>query len=253
MDIKAFFKKDIAGLPTWAWGLAALGGIGLGLYFYRKAQVSKAVPPVAPDNTSMDAGMGDFVPAGPNAGNQQPTGATINIGVPSTPSNWLTLLILTSAHPVSLYASAGQPGGLPDAIVATIPPGTTLQATGPEVVGAWNVPNGSELWYPAVYQGTPGFVSAADVSNASTSIGNQPVTPPPVADKTTATTTTSGWLSDKPGGTNPGIGGKNIVNVPKGATVTIESNTPTTNKYGTYYNVSFNGKTGWINKKTIGK
>lgn len=256
MDIKALLKKDIAGLPVWTWGLVGIGGVAIGLYFYRRAKsTSDTSTPQGTDTTTpidtVSTGYGDFQPSGSNAGNTQPTGATINIGVPATPSNWLTSVILKAGSPVNEYASAGQPGGLPDAIVGTIPGGTTVQATGPEIVGAWNVPNGSELWYPIVYQGVPGFVSAADVSNASTSIGNQPVPPPPVNAKPTLKTTAKAPLADTPGGTH--VGGKNILDIPKGATVTLESNTPVQNKYGTYYNVSYNGHNGWVNKTTIGK
>lgn len=186
MDIKAFIKKDIGGLPVWAWILAGTGGIAVGLFLYRRSKMPTSASSTPDSTTSANttdggqAGYGDYQPAGSNAGNQTPTGATINIGVPATPSNWATSLILSNSHPINLYATAGQPGGLPDAVIGSIPQGSTVQATGPEVVGAWNVPNGSELWYPVVYNGSPGFVSAADVSNASTSINNQQVPTPPV-------------------------------------------------------------------------
>lgn len=187
-DFKALLNKDIGGLPLWVWGIAGLGGIGLGYYFYSRAKAGSASTASATDTTPQDAGMGSYQAAGPNAGNTGTPGATINIGVPATPSNWLTSIILAN-HPVNEYASAGQPGGLPDAVIATIPANSTVQATGPEVVGAWNIPNGSELWYPVTYNGIPGFVSAYDVVNSSTTIGTQPVTPP--------TTTTTGKIRSK--------------------------------------------------------
>lgn len=258
MDIKSFLKKDIAGFPTWVWGIIAVGGIGLGLYFYRRSSASSTGSPAS--TTPVDqstsatgqAGYGDYQAAGPNAGNGQPTGATINIGIPATPSNWATSLILAN-HPVNLYATAGTPGGTPDAVIDTIPGNSQVQATGPEVVGAWNTPNGSELWYPVTYNGKPGFISAQDVLNATSTITNQPVQQPPPT-KFSVKTVTSGPISDKPGGTNPGIGGKNLGTVPRGATLVLEDAKPSTNKYGTYYHVSWPEKniTGYVNKKTIG-
>lgn len=256
MDIKAFFKKDIAGLPVWSWVLIGVGGVGLGLYFYRKNKASTSTTDTTTatgDSTSpndqLSSGYGDYQPAGSNAGNAQPTGATINIGIPATPSNWATTLILAN-HPVNLYASAGSPGGLPDQVIDTIPSGTNVVATGPEVVGAWNVPNGSELWYPVVYNSKPGYISAADVSNASTNITNQQQQPPQV--DMTVKAVIDGPVADTPGGSN--VGGKTIGNVKKGDTITLVSMSPTKNKYGTYYNISFKGNTNaWINSKTIGK
>jgi hypothetical protein len=187
IEIPAFLKKDYGGLPGWAWGLAAIGGIGVGYYIYSKHKTALATAST-PTSTSQDTtspsaspGMGDYQALGSNAGNQTPTGATINIGVPATPSNWLTTLILTGSHPVNLYQTAGTPGGTPDAVIGTLAAGISVQATGPEVVGAWNVPNGSELWYPIVYNSQVGFVSAADVSNASSTISNQPIPVPPIA------------------------------------------------------------------------
>lgn len=200
MDIKQLLNKDIGGLPAWVWGIAGLGGIGLGYYFYSRAKSGSSTS-TTDTTTPVSPAIPDIgTPVGPSAGNQQPTGATINIGVPATPTNWLTSIILAN-HPVNEYASAGTPGGLPDAVIGTIPANSTVQATGPEVVGAWNIPNGSELWYPVTYNGIPGFVSAYDVVNSSTTIGTTPVTPPP----TTAATnhirqsTNKGYDASHPG------------------------------------------------------
>ena len=251
MDTK-FLTKDFHGMPTWVWIVAGLGGVGLGYYFYRRSKTSQAA---AAANTAAAAATPQVpdigTPVGPNAGNQTPTGATINIGVPATPSNWLTSLVLESSHPVNEYASAGQPGGLPDAVIGTIPAGSTVQATGPEIVGAWNTPNGSELWYPVTYNGTAGFISAQDVANASTAIGSSPVPPVPVTNSGTirAKGTSSYdkshngvpfWNSPTGTSTEQIPYGTSVVVLKTGVKGTNHSNG------GNYTQVSWSGKQGYV-------
>ena len=254
-----FLLKEFHGLPVWTWGIAGVGGIGLGYYFYNKsktaqanaanlaaAQAASTSPAVNPADVS---GLGNYQAAGPYAGgfNSQP--ATINIGTPSTPSNWLTSIILTTSHAVNEYATSGTPGGLPDSVIATIPAGSTVQATGPEIVGAWNIPNGSELWYPVTYQGIPGFVSAYDVVNANTQIGNSPVPPPPVAPpiqiktrKNTGTPYDKSYGSKAGGVPGPGpIGKAGYGIVPYDTPVTVTSLNPDSSGH---LSVTYNGKTG---------
>jgi hypothetical protein len=87
-------------------------------------------------------------------------------------------------------------------------------------------------------------------------------TPSPITPVTTPTpssnqlvTVTSGWLADKPGGTNNtsgGVRGKNIVNIPKGAMVTWLGTISVFNKTN-YYMVTYNGMSGYVNASTIGK
>lgn len=264
MDIKGVLTKKYADLPLWMWGVVAIGGVGVGLYFYKQRQVNSATTTSTastsvPSTTAQQtAGYGDYQPAGSNAGSQSPTGATINIGVPATPSNWLTTLILTSNGPINLYASAGTPGGTPDAVIGTIPSGATVQATGPEVVGAWITPNSSELWYPVTYNGTPGFVSAINVANASTGINNAPVVPPPITNPQpptnnvgSATVRISGYLATTPGGVNNK--GSNLATLNPGDVVYLLSNTTQSFGPNKYYNVWSNGQSGYVKAQTIGK
>lgn len=153
-----FLLKDFHGMPMWVWIVAGVAGLGLGYYLYTKNKANQSITPT-PDTTPVDN-----IPTGNNAP-QQPT--TINLSLPPGPNGIQTTLTLVSTHPVNLYASAGQVGGSPDAVIGTIPAGSTVQATGPEVVGAWNKPGGSELWYPVIWNTLAGYISAEDVANAN--------------------------------------------------------------------------------------
>lgn len=81
----------------------------------------------------------------------------------------------------------------------------------------------------------------------------------PTSGGTTGTTTTttgpmfetvsSGWLASTPGGTNNK--GKNLVNLPKGADLSYTGKKGSFNG-NTYYQVSYNGQSGYVNAKTVG-
>lgn len=190
MKLKELLTKKYAGLPGWGWLLIAGGGVVAGLYLYNRAKTQKA----ATSTTATDAstqqpvdltqagttGYGDYSAVGSSAGQSAPGATTINIGVPATnPSNWLATLILTNSGPVPLYDSAGTPGAHElGNQVGTIPGGSQIQATGPEVVGSWLANNQSELWYPIAYNGQAGFINAYYVASANSSIQNNPVVPP---------------------------------------------------------------------------
>lgn len=188
-ELKSILTKEYGKLPLWAWGLVALGGIGIGLYFYKRANSSKSSSTTStigqttntansnPLDLVGSTGQGDYTASGGNA--NSPGQTVINVGVPTNPSNWLTTLYLTNNGPVPMYDQAGTAGSHTlGQQIATIPGGNTVQATGPEQVGAWLSNNTSELWYPVVYQGQSGYVNAYYVANASTGIQNNPVTPP---------------------------------------------------------------------------
>lgn len=189
MDFKGVLTKKYGGLPGWSWGLVVIGGLVVGLYFYNRSKTTTKTPatttPVSPttDASVGTTGYGDYSALGPNAGSTGQGNTTINVGVPATnPNNWLGTLNLTSNGPIPLYATSGNAGDttLPQKL-SDIPSGSTITATGPELVGAWApTQNGSELWYPVVYNGQAGFVSAYYVANASVQIQNATVPPPPI-------------------------------------------------------------------------
>ena len=276
MKIKELLTKKYGGLPGWAWFAVAVGGVAIGLYFYSRNKSTAAATTTsattdatsastnasATDNSVGTTGYGDYSAVGSTAGGANGTGNTvINLGNAATnPTNWLTTLVLTGSEPIPFYDSAGTPGATTlGNEIGTIPPNTTVTATGPELVGAWNQPNGSENWYPVVYNGQAGFISAYYVANASSSIQNQPVAHPipdpgPGAGPSgssgkTYTTTKSASLEVKPGQSS----GK--VTVPSGSTVNLLSNTtengPGSLKNKKYYNVSYKGKNGWIGDDAI--
>lgn len=270
--MKEFLIKKYGGLPLWAWGLAGVAGVGIGLYFYsrNKSNTNTTAPASTTSGSTGDnstasttdasvgtTGYGDYSAVGPNAGGANGTGTTINIGTPATnPSNWLTTLVLTSSGPVPLYDSAGTAGSSTlGNQIGTIPANSTIQATGPELTGAWNQPNGSELWYPVVYNGVAGFVNAYYVANASTQMQNSPV-PTPVVNPTTPTTGTTAAIkgktfkTTKAGSLEDNPRGKVLATVPSGASITVLANTPkpdpqkgSTKKY---YWVSYGSKKGWF-------
>lgn len=272
MDVKGLLTKKYGGLPVWAWGLVAVGGIGVGLYFYNRNKTASATatPTGATTDTTgtTDAsvgttGYGDYSALGPNAGESGTGTTTININ-PTNPANLLQTLILTSNGPVPLYATYGTPGDLTGTSlgqpIAQVPSGSTIQATGPEVTGAYLPPGNSEMWYPVVYQGQAGYINSHFVANSSGTITGSPVTfpvpnPPPVPVQPTGvasvTVKIAGQLADKPGGTNNG--GKNLASLSVGEQGSLLSNTPTTWNGTKYYNVQFNGVTGWVRNTTIGK
>lgn len=67
--------------------------------------------------------------------------------------------------------------------------------------------------------------------------------------QSTLVTQTSGWLATTPGGTNNK--GQNIANLPKGVTLSLVSG-PVSFGANKYYKVSYQGKTGYVNSKTVG-
>lgn len=67
-------------------------------------------------------------------------------------------------------------------------------------------------------------------------------------------TVTSGQIADKPGGTNNtsgGTRGKNLINAPKGALISLLGG-PVTFNGQHYYHVMYKSITGYINAKTVG-
>lgn len=268
MDIKGLLQKKLGGLPVWAWGLVAVGGIGVGLYFYNKNKTAAATatPTGATTTPTTDAsvgttGYGDYSAEGPNAGLSGGGTTTININ-PSNPANLLQTLVLTSNGPIPLYANTGTSGDLTGQSlgqpVETVPSGSTIQATGPEVTGAYLPPGNSEMWYPVVYQGMAGFINSHFVANSSGTTTSSPVTLPPVTTSqpvqpgvASVTVKLAGQLASTPGGTNNK--GKNLASLSVGEQGSLLSNSPTTFNGTKYYNVQFNGVTGWVRNTTIGK
>lgn len=259
MNIQELLQKKYGGLPVWAWGLVVIGGVLVGVYFYRRSKSTTTATsqtatttnqsPLAPLQSAVgQEGYGNYTPTGGNA--NQPGTTVINVGAPTNPSNWLTTLYLTNSGPVPMYDQPGSAGSTTlGTQIATIPGGSQVQATGPEQVGSWLSNNTSELWYPVVYQGQSGYVNAYYVSNASSSINNQPTQQPTT---TSVAAAQNGPIANTPGGTN--VGGKNIGSVKKGDTLTLLSTSGVTNKYGTYYNISTPTiSNGWVSSKTIGK
>jgi hypothetical protein len=201
MKFKELLTKKYADLPLWAWLLVGTVGVGTGIYLLRRAKAGSTKPadaianPSTGDSTAIipsgNPGYGDYSAVGSSAGQAAPGATVINIGQPaSNPSNWLTTLILTNNGPVPMYDSAGTPGGTDlGNQLATIPGGSQIQATGPELVGAWLRNNLSELWYPVVYNGQSGFINAYYVANASSGIQNNPIPPIPTQPPKTYTIT----------------------------------------------------------------
>jgi hypothetical protein len=75
-----------------------------------------------------------------------------------------------------------------------------------------------------------------------------PTTPAPPTHSQLITSTT-GWLASTPGGTNNK--GQNIMNLPSGATLSLISG-PVSFGSNKYYKVTYQGKTGYVNAKTVG-
>lgn len=111
----------------------------------------------------------------------------------------------------------------------------------------------------------------ASTSTTSTSTGVQPyyvdqisVTPPPPSTTTTTTSgtttttssgtpktvTTSGYFATTPGGTNNG--GTNIASLVPGNVVGLINSTPSVFNNNKYYQVTYNGTTGYVRSTTIG-
>lgn len=63
-------------------------------------------------------------------------------------------------------------------------------------------------------------------------------------------TITSGWVASTPGGTNNK--GKNLIDLAKGTVVMLLDNKAYTFGSNRYYKVSAQGRTGYINAKTLG-
>lgn len=174
-----FFKKKLAGMPVWAWGLIVVAGVGVGLYFIRKQKSTASTTgttsagTVGPSEAALNAASqpsGDFVP--PTSGSPV---YVVTGGAPPT-----TAPPTSTTQPTqNLTIRASQAGGgqfqqwdkthtgipfwqAPDSnIVAYIPFGGTVPSSG---TTTGPVQFGSGIYYQVTYKGIQGYISSNDVA-----------------------------------------------------------------------------------------
>lgn len=147
-------SKSFGGLPVWAWGLAAGGGLFLGWYFLRKTSGS---PSPAPAPSAASQSLTDNPP--PNNGSG--TG---------TITQMLNAMVRGKGQ-VDSTNSVGVPLRLSPTdytVVGQIPFNAQVQI-GPPTNGQNNFSDGtsggSTLWYPVTYGGASGWLSAYDIGS----------------------------------------------------------------------------------------
>lgn len=192
MATGSFFTKETAGLPNWAWGAVVLVGVGVGVVFMKLNKPSTSTPATGTTSTgqtgpseaaaNVDSQSGQvpiYIVTNPGS-DQSSTPTTTTPTPPPTTTPAPPTYVVRASGKAPGYDSKNtgvplrsSPGG---STVTTVPFGATITSPGQPVYGPENLKNGSTLWYPAVYNGQAGYISAWDLmlSGSDNSRANYP-------------------------------------------------------------------------------
>lgn len=169
-------NKKLAGLPIWAWGLIALAGVGVGIYFLKRGSSASNTPasssPAAdtlnttPTSEQVPNTTGDqvYIVAPPTPVPPTTTG-TSDTG---TPTSTAQIRGKQTSGPLATYDNAPDRKGVPlrssagGSVSSEIPWGTSVNITGAAVSGG-ATGGGSSVYMPVSWNGQSGFVSALDL------------------------------------------------------------------------------------------